>query len=46
LPGKAVAGRHVILVDDVLSTGATLDACGRALLAAGARRVTGVAAAT
>lgn len=33
----------VVLVDDVVTTGATLAACARALLAAGATRVTGVA---
>ena len=38
-----IAGREVILVDDVVTTGATFSAATRVLLAAGARAVTGVA---
>jgi ComF family protein len=34
-----VAGRRLILVDDVLTSGATVDACTRALLRAGAAKV-------
>jgi ComF family protein len=34
-----VAGRRVVLVDDVLTSGATSDACARALLRAGASNV-------
>lgn len=42
---NTLANRVVVLVDDVMTTGATLDACGRTLMAAGVRSVRALTAA-
>lgn len=42
-PGALLAGNGVVLVDDVITSGATMAECARVLRGAGARDVTGVA---
>lgn len=42
---QAIQGRHVIVIDDVMTSGATISACAGAVLAAGARAVSALVAA-
>lgn len=44
-PGQ-IAGKDIILVDDIMTTGSTMFACGKILLEAGARSLTGLVTAS
>ena len=43
---KLVAGKRILLLDDIITTGATISECAKTLMAAGAKEVYGVAVAT
>lgn len=43
---EIIAGRHILLVDDIFTTGLTMDECAKVLKKAGAKKVTGLAVAS
>lgn len=43
---ESIRGKHVMLIDDVMTTGSTLEACAQALLESGARSVSALTIAT
>jgi ComF family protein len=43
---ELVAGKRILLLDDIITTGATISECAKTLMAAGAKEVYGVAVAT
>jgi predicted amidophosphoribosyltransferase len=42
---KKIEGRRLLLIDDVITTGATMEECGKVLLRGGASEVRGISVA-
>ncbi|HER24789.1 MAG TPA: hypothetical protein ENO17_07065, partial [Candidatus Atribacteria bacterium] len=43
---KKLEGKHIIIVDDIITTGSTLNACAQVLKNKGVKKITAVALAT